>query len=58
MESVAQPVGLLDEPGSKNLILDNGRIAEQGTHDDLISRGGLYATLWQHQSGGFFVADT
>lgn len=39
------------------LVLDKGQIIEQGTHEHLISHSGLYATLWQHQSGGFFVAD-
>lgn len=34
------------------VVLDQGRIAEEGSHDDLIARGGLYASLWQHQSGG------
>ncbi len=35
------------------IVLDQGRIAEQGTHGELIARGGLYAQLWDHQSGGF-----
>jgi len=35
------------------IILDAGRIAERGAHDDLLSRGGVYASLWAHQSGGF-----
>lgn len=34
------------------VVLDAGRIAEEGSHDQLIARGGLYASLWQHQSGG------
>jgi ATP-binding cassette subfamily B protein len=33
------------------IVLRDGRIAEEGTHDDLIARGGLYADLWQVQSG-------
>jgi ATP-binding cassette subfamily B multidrug efflux pump len=37
------------------IILDNGRIAERGTHDELLSRNGIYALLWAHQSGGFLV---
>jgi ATP-binding cassette, subfamily B, bacterial len=35
------------------IILDAGRIVEQGAHDDLLSMGGVYASLWAHQSGGF-----
>jgi ATP-binding cassette subfamily B multidrug efflux pump len=35
------------------IVLDQGRIVEQGTHSELLSRNGLYAALWQHQSGGF-----
>ncbi|WP_041375401.1 ABC transporter ATP-binding protein [Polymorphum gilvum] len=35
------------------VVLDRGRIAEEGTHDNLLARGGLYAQLWAHQSGGF-----
>jgi ATP-binding cassette subfamily B multidrug efflux pump len=35
------------------IVLDNGRIIEQGDHQTLIKQGGLYATLWAHQSGGF-----
>ncbi|MFV2114609.1 ABC transporter ATP-binding protein [Micromonospora sp. LOL_025] len=35
------------------VVLDAGRIAEQGTHAQLLERGGLYAELWSRQSGGF-----
>ncbi len=35
------------------IVLNEGRIAEQGTHDALIKKGGLYARLWSLQSGGF-----
>ncbi|WP_238006376.1 ABC transporter ATP-binding protein [Dactylosporangium sp. AC04546] len=35
------------------VVLDAGRIAEQGTHAELLDRGGLYADLWSRQSGGF-----
>jgi ATP-binding cassette subfamily B multidrug efflux pump len=35
------------------VVLDAGRIAEQGTHAELVERGGLYADLWLRQSGGF-----
>lgn len=35
------------------IVLDQGRIAEQGTHSDLLAQGGLYAGFWTRQSGGF-----
>ncbi len=35
------------------VVLDSGKIVEQGTHQDLISLKGTYAKLWAHQSGGF-----
>ncbi len=35
------------------VVMDNGRITEEGRHEDLLQRGGTYATLWAHQSGGF-----
>lgn len=35
------------------IVLDKGRIVEQGTHKELIRSGGTYASFWQHQSGGF-----
>ncbi len=35
------------------IVLDNGRIAEQGTHKELLELKGIYAKLWSHQSGGF-----
>ena len=35
------------------VVLDRGRIVEQGTHRELLASEGAYAKLWQHQSGGF-----
>ncbi len=35
------------------VVLDQGRIVEQGTHDALLQRGGVYARFWDRQSGGF-----
>ena len=37
------------------IVLDQGKIVEEGTHMALLSQGGLYARLWMHQSGGFLV---
>lgn len=33
------------------LVLDDGQIAEHGTHDDLIAEDGLYVNLWRVQAG-------
>jgi ATP-binding cassette subfamily B multidrug efflux pump len=35
------------------VILDHGRVVEQGSHDELLRVGGHYASLWRRQSGGF-----
>ncbi|CAI86771.1 ABC transporter ATP-binding protein [Pseudoalteromonas translucida] len=35
------------------IVLDNGGVVEQGTHDELIANNGIYAALWAHQTGGF-----
>jgi ATP-binding cassette subfamily B protein len=39
------------------VVLNRGRIVEQGTHSDLMQAEGPYARLWRHQSGGFLVDD-
>jgi ATP-binding cassette subfamily B protein len=40
------------------IILDKGKIVERGTHDELLTRSGVYAVLWAHQSGGFLVEES
>jgi ATP-binding cassette, subfamily B, bacterial len=40
------------------VVLDRGEIVEQGTHEELLRRQGMYARLWQHQSGGFLEDTT
>lgn len=35
------------------IVLDRGCIVADGSHDELLRRGGLYADLWRRQSGGF-----
>jgi ATP-binding cassette subfamily B multidrug efflux pump len=35
------------------IVMDAGKIIEDGTHDELLARGGIYAALWARQSGGF-----
>ena len=39
------------------VVIDQGRIVETGSHSELIAAGGLYARLWQHQTGGFVGVD-
>ncbi|KGY13049.1 multidrug ABC transporter ATP-binding protein [Vibrio tubiashii] len=35
------------------IVLDKGEVVEQGTHQELVQSGGIYAQLWAHQTGGF-----
>jgi ATP-binding cassette, subfamily B, bacterial len=39
------------------VVLDDGKILEKGSHDTLLKKGGVYAELWAHQSGGFIQED-
>ena len=40
------------------IVMDKGVIAEQGTHQELVALGGIYAQLWAHQTGGFLGLET
>ena len=40
------------------VAMDEGRIIEDGTHEDLLAKGGLYAQIWSRQSGGFLDTGT
>jgi len=35
------------------IVLEGGKIVEDGSHDSLLQYGGVYARLWKHQAGGF-----
>ena len=37
------------------IVVDNGNIVEDGTHEELLEEAGIYARLWKHQSGGFIA---
>jgi ATP-binding cassette subfamily B multidrug efflux pump len=39
------------------VIMDHGRIVEEGSHRELLARGGIYAELWARQSGGFLARE-
>lgn len=39
------------------IVMEKGRIAESGNHDELLAKGGLYAKFWARQSGGFICTD-
>ncbi|MFT2109647.1 ABC transporter ATP-binding protein [Marinomonas sp. 2405UD68-3] len=39
------------------IVLDQGQMIEQGTHDELVKLGGVYSKLWSHQTGGFLAEE-
>lgn len=40
------------------VVVDKGHIVEEGSHDELLARGGIYARLWSRQSGGFLTNES
>jgi ATP-binding cassette subfamily B multidrug efflux pump len=40
------------------VVMDQGAIIEQGSHEQLLAQDALYAKLWRHQSGGFLAEET
>ena len=54
MAAAAAAIAAMD----RLVVLDKGRIVEEGDHRSLLARGGLYARLWAHQSGGFLGEET
>ena len=39
------------------VIMDEGRIVEEGSHAELLNSGGIYSSLWRRQSGGFLAKE-
>ncbi|MEM9314328.1 MAG: ABC transporter ATP-binding protein, partial [Pseudomonadota bacterium] len=39
------------------IVLEGGRIVEEGSHAELLERGGIYKRLWDYQSGGFLAPE-
>ena len=39
------------------VVIDEGRVVEQGSHAELLKQGGIYAALWARQSGGFLASE-
>lgn len=39
------------------IVMDGGAIVEDGTHEELLEKNGLYASLWNHQAGGFITEE-
>ncbi|WP_036821316.1 ATP-binding cassette domain-containing protein, partial [Photobacterium sanctipauli] len=39
------------------IVLDEGKIVEQGSHQQLLEQNGIYAQLWDHQTGGFIASE-
>ena len=56
--SSPSPTGSRPSPRMDRIVvLDRQKIAEIGTHDELLAKGGIYARFWKSQSGGFLGID-
>jgi len=53
-------MGVFDSSEDLIIVLDKGRVAEQGTHEELMKKGGLYYRMWveQARAGGPALVDT
>ena len=54
--AIAHRLSTLSEM-DRMIVMEKGRIAESGNHDELLAKGGLYAKFWARQSGGFICTD-
>ena len=50
---VSHDLTVVEQIAARIVVLSRGRIVEQGTHAELLARGGLYARYWNRQSCGF-----
>ena len=56
MLAIAHRLSTLSEM-DRIIVMEQGQIAEVGSHADLLASGGLYAQFWARQSGGFICTD-
>ena len=54
--AIAHPLSTIAQM-DRIVVMSDGRVVEDGTHDSLLTAGGQYARLWARQSGGFLAAD-